>query len=104
MAMPLQHNISRPRLTAKELMSRAEGQSAPFGASSRRPVQVPATISASRNAAASTETATVRVMIQWRASGRARIRSMKPLSISAVGIVAREVAMATSDPIIARWK
>ena len=103
-ATPPQHSASIPRLTARELTSVAEGHGTPFGANIRSPVHVPATISASRKADTSVVSTMVRVITQCRANGRARIKSMKPVSTSDAGVVASVTAIAIRAPMTANWK
>ena len=85
-------------------MSVADGHWTPGGANIRNPAHVPATIIASRKADTNVVNTTVRVMIQCRASGRARIKSMNPVSTSDVGTVASVTASAISAPMTASFE
>ena len=100
----LQHNISMPRFSASEPIIIGEGHCASSGASIARPTHVPAIINATIIRVEISTSAMVRVMIQWRRSGRARIKSAKPVSTSEAGSVASAMISARSAATIARSK
>jgi hypothetical protein len=103
-ATPLQHNINNPRFVAIERIKFAGGHGISAGASAFNPIHVPIIIAINNPAVHSITIRIVRVMIQCRARGRDKTRSMNPVSISDVGVVARAIDIAISEPITDKWK
>src|SRR5215831_810600 len=101
-AIAFQHNINRAKFDASDRIKLLSGHVAPAAANTFRPPHVPINIIESTATVLTSITAIERVIIQWRATGRDRIRSINPVSISDVGVVPNAMDRPTREPITAK--
>src|SRR5688572_9899894 len=97
MATALHANISRAKLSAREKIRVGGGQGTSRGPNALRPNHVAVIIEATTAEMLTAATMIERVMIQCRAIGRDRTKSIKPDSISNVGMVAMAIASARRE-------